>query len=123
MRRRYVEGSAVVFLFSLSNWLEMRATQKARTAISEVISLMPDEAELVGGGRVGVEQVQVGMIVAVKPGSQIPVDGVVVAGESFVNEAVGPIHAYARHVHMAGPIASQPPVKGLTVGWWYGHVC
>lgn len=72
----------------IATGLEVRATQKARTAISEVIDMVPDEAELAGGGgRVAVEEVEVGAVVVVKPGAKVPIDGDVIKGESTVNEA------------------------------------
>ena len=53
----YVEGGAVVFLFALSEWLEDRATEKARVAISAVIALKPEKAVLKSGASVPVEDV------------------------------------------------------------------
>ena len=55
----FIEGAAVVFLFSLSEWLESRATEKARAAISEVIALVPETACLLDGSTVKVRSVSI----------------------------------------------------------------
>ena len=84
----YVEGAAVVFLFAVSEWLETRATQKARVAISEVIALVPDQALLKNTGEyVPVNSVAVGTTIIIKPGAKIPLDGDVSKGSSTVDEA------------------------------------
>jgi len=89
----FTEAAAVLFLFSLSEWLSERATAKARDAVSEIIALQPDEAERVIGDndnetrKIHVEDVKLGDRLAVRPGAKIPVDGVVVAGLSNVDES------------------------------------
>src|SRR4051794_1096093 len=86
------EGAAVVFLFALAQLLEARAMERARGAIGALMDLAPAEAFVRGAGpeggtRVPVDRVVVGDVVLVKPGEKIPLDGVVVAGESHVNQA------------------------------------
>ena len=81
----YVEGAAVCFLFSLSEWLETRATEKARNAIAAVMSLRPDRAELVGGEAVEVESVQIGTRLQVRPGEKVPIDSKVVHGSTSLD--------------------------------------
>jgi len=86
------EAAAVVFLFALAQLLEARAMERARGAISALMDLAPAEAFVRGpgpggGSRVPVERVVAGDVVIVKPGEKIPLDGVVVAGESHVNQA------------------------------------
>ena len=83
----YVEGGAVVFLFALSEWLEDRATEKARVAISAVIALKPEKAVLKSGASVPVEDVKVGTTLVVKPGDKVPIDGIVKNGSSSVDQS------------------------------------
>ena len=84
---KFGEGATTLFLFSLSDWLESRASERARNAIAAIIALKPDEAELQQGGAVPVEQVKVGDIVVVRAGAKIPVDGRVVRGGASVDES------------------------------------
>ena len=83
----FVEGAAVLFLFSLSEWLESRSTDRARDAISAIISLKPESAQMQDGSTVGVEEVKIGDIVTVKAGDKVPIDGVVVSGSSTIDES------------------------------------
>jgi Cd2+/Zn2+-exporting ATPase len=83
----YVEGGAVVFLFALSEWLETRAGEKARSAIAAVMAMKPQVATLMDDTTKPVEDVAVGTRVKVKPGAQVPLDGVVSSGASTVDES------------------------------------
>jgi len=85
------EAASVVFLFALSEWLESWAEGRARKAIGSLLELAPDTAAVRGAdGRfdeVAVSQVSVGAEFLVKSGGRIPLDGVVIEGESSVNQA------------------------------------
>jgi Cd2+/Zn2+-exporting ATPase len=86
------EGAAVVFLFALAQLLEARAMERARGAIGALMDLTPADAFVRGHGpdggeRVPVDRIRVGDVVMVKPGEKIPLDGLVTAGESHVNQA------------------------------------
>ena len=82
------EGAAAVVLLSLSEWLEQRSLDKARSAIAAVSAVAPETAVLADGGReVPASEVAVGTLVAVKPGRRVPLDGVVTAGASAVDES------------------------------------
>ena len=76
----------------LGHWLETRSVRQASGALNELAKLMPDTAERVGAGgdteEVPVSELQLDDTVLVRPGANIPVDGVVVEGESKVNEAL-----------------------------------
>ena len=84
------EAAAVVFLFSFSEMLEEFTLDRAHSAIQTLMELSPQEARIKTDGRestVPVEDVAVGMIVAVRPGERVPVDGEVIAGESTIDQA------------------------------------
>lgn len=84
------EAAAVVFLFSFSEMLEDFTLDRAHSAIQTLMELSPQEARIKVDGRestVPVEDVAVGMIVAVRPGERVPVDGEVVDGESTIDQA------------------------------------
>jgi Cd2+/Zn2+-exporting ATPase len=84
------EAAMLMFLFSLSNTLEVYTMGRTRRALHALLKLRPARALVLRGGReieVEAEAVQVGERVIVKPGEAIPVDGVVVAGASLVDQS------------------------------------
>ncbi|HSK10717.1 MAG TPA: heavy metal translocating P-type ATPase, partial [Vicinamibacterales bacterium] len=84
------EAAAVIFLFALAQLLETRSMERARHAIRSLMALTPDEALVRRGGveqRLPVRELAVGDTLIVRPGERIPLDGVVSAGTSDVNQA------------------------------------
>lgn len=84
------EGAAVAFLFALSELLEAFSLARARHAVRALMKLTPETAwvkDEAGFREVPVEQVRTGATIAVKSGARIPLDGVVTAGESAVDQA------------------------------------
>lgn len=90
--QEFTEAAAVSFLFAISEWLEERATARARNALFEIVNLRPDKANLVHPSTkeivvVPAVAVPVGALVSVKTGDKIPCDGTVVSGRSTVDES------------------------------------
>ena len=84
------EGAVLMFLFSLSNTLETYAMGRTHASIRALLDMTPKEAEVYRDGglqRVPVEELRIDEVVLVRPGGQVPADGVVIKGESAVNEA------------------------------------
>ena len=84
------EAAAVVFLFSFSEMLEDFTLDRAHNEIHALMELSPEEARVKVDGRestVPVEDVAVGMIVAVRPGERVPVDGEVLTGDSTIDQS------------------------------------
>jgi P-type Cu+ transporter len=84
-------SSLIVTLILLGRLLEARARRRTGEAIKKLAGLQAKTARVVRGGRetdILVEEVEVGDEVIVRPGEKIPVDGVVVRGESAVDEAM-----------------------------------
>lgn len=84
------EGAAVIYLFSIAEFLEVWASDKARASIATLLKLSPSSALVRIEGKEVVKHihdVMVGETVIVKPGEKIPVDGIVVAGNSAINQA------------------------------------
>jgi Cd2+/Zn2+-exporting ATPase len=87
---QFFEAATVVFLFAIAQVLEARSMDRARGAIRALMDLTPAEALVRRNGadqRVSAEDVRVGDIVIVRPGEKIPIDGQVIAGDSYVNQA------------------------------------
>lgn len=88
--RDYLEAASVVFLFAVAQWLEVRTMARARQAIRALVDLAPRDALVMRDGgqeRVLLDQVEIGQVIIIRPGEKIPLDGVVTAGQSEVNEA------------------------------------
>jgi Cd2+/Zn2+-exporting ATPase len=86
----WLEAATVVWLFGVAQLLEARSLERARTAIRSLMDLAPEVAVVRRDGHdreVPVADVRTGDVVVVRPGQRLPVDGVVVAGESAVNQA------------------------------------
>ena len=87
----YVESAAMILtLITVGKMLEARAKGKTTDALKGLMKLAPKTATLLRNGqevKVPIEQVQAGDIFVVRPGENIPVDGVVEEGSSAVNES------------------------------------
>ncbi|HEX2036912.1 MAG TPA: heavy metal translocating P-type ATPase [Chloroflexota bacterium] len=88
---QWSEGATVVFLFSLGEALESYTLARTRRSIQALMAAAPETARVLEADGVertmAVETVPVGATVVVRPGDRIPLDGVVLAGESTVDQA------------------------------------
>jgi len=94
------ELSTLVTIMLLGHWLEMRSIAQAQGALKELAKLLPDTAVRVIGERmeeIPVSNLREGDLVLVRPGANIPADGVVRQGESAVSESM--ITGESRPVH------------------------
>ena len=86
----WAEAATVVFLFGVAEWLEGWADRRAQRAVEALLEIAPKSATVKRDSKfaeVPVEEVRVDETVAVKSGMNIPLDGVVLVGESAVNQA------------------------------------
>ena len=88
----YDEAASVSFLFAVSEFLEGRASTKARKALSEICALRPDHANVVHPITkeivvVPADRVPLGSLISVRTGDKITADGVVVEGTSSIDES------------------------------------
>ena len=91
MMEFYFESAAMILtLITVGKMLEARSKGKTTDALKSLMKLAPKTATLLRDGAevtVGIEQVQKGDIFVVRPGENIPVDGIVLEGTSAVNES------------------------------------
>jgi len=89
--RNLEESAIVTFLFLFGAFLEQRTLNKTRSAIKELTQMAPVSAlkKMENGEfeEVEVEDVEVGDVLLVKTGAKIPVDGLVLTGEGYINES------------------------------------
>jgi len=88
----YFETAAFLITFViLGKWLEAKAKGRTSDAIKKLMGLQPKTARVVKNGRetdIAIEDVIVGDVIVVRPGEKIPVDGIVVEGNSSVDESM-----------------------------------
>ena len=91
MNEFYFESAAMILtLITVGKMLEARSKGKTTDALKSLMKLAPKTATLIRDGQeveVSIEQVKKGDIFVVRPGENVPVDGVIVEGHSAVNEA------------------------------------
>src|SRR5690554_2555697 len=87
----YEESAIVTFLFLFGAYLEQRTLNKTRSAIRELTEMAPESAlKMMPDGNfenVDVDEVEKGDLLLVKTGTKVPVDGTVVLGDGYINEA------------------------------------
>lgn len=85
------ELTTLITVMLLGHWIEMRAVSGAQGALKELSKLLPDTAEVIRDGKtenIPLSELKEGDVVLVRPGTKIPADGVIVDGESDVNESM-----------------------------------
>ncbi|CAA7048805.1 unnamed protein product [Microthlaspi erraticum] len=106
----YTEAAAVVFLFTIAEWLQTRASYKATAVMQSLMSLAPQKAVIAETGEeVAVDDLKINTVIAVKAGETIPIDGVVVDGNCEVDEKT-----------LTGEAFPVPKLKDSTV--WAGTI-
>ena len=92
IQEAFFETSAMLILFiRFGKWLEIRARGRASQALKALLQLQPDRALLLDAGKekeVAADSLHVGDQVVVRPGQKVPVDGIVVEGESVIDESM-----------------------------------
>lgn len=84
----YTEGCAVVFLFTIGEFLQSLAVQRSRKSIRNMLELKPDEVTVIRDGREVVivpQEVNVGDLMIIKPGEKLDVDGEIVDGNAEID--------------------------------------
>lgn len=86
----YWELATLIDVMLLGHWIEMASVQGASQALEHLAQLVPSVAHRLVGDRmedVSVSELQAGELILIRPGEQVPIDGVVREGASSVNEA------------------------------------
>ncbi len=86
--QEFPEAVGVMLFYRIGEYFEDRATEQSRTQIMEAVDMRPEVVNLVVGNDIKVvdaEEAEVGDIVLVRPGDRIPLDGVIIDGESRID--------------------------------------
>ena len=84
----YVEAVAVMLFYQIGEWFQSYAVGKSRRNISELMDIRPDYANLESDGEIQTvdpDELEIGSIIVVRPGEKVPIDGVIVEGNSSLD--------------------------------------
>lgn len=84
----YTEAVAVMLFYQIGEWFQAYAVGKSRKNISELMDIRPDYANIEQNGqliRMDPDEVEIGTVIVVQPGEKVPIDGLVIEGESSLN--------------------------------------
>jgi Cu2+-exporting ATPase len=88
----YYEAAALLITFVLfGHWMEMKSRRGTTDALQALFDLVPPQARIIKNGKevsVPTSEVEVGDILVLKPGDKVPVDGIVMSGETSIDEAL-----------------------------------
>ena len=86
----WTEGAILIFIFAVSGALETYTMNKSHKEISSLMELQPEEALLISNGdekKVPVSELHVGDQILIKPGERVPSDGMIIKGQTNIDEA------------------------------------
>ncbi|WP_228037631.1 copper-translocating P-type ATPase [Nodosilinea sp. LEGE 06152] len=115
----YWELATLIVIMLLGHWIEMASVQGASRALDELSTLVPSEAHRMRNGQIDdvpASDIQVGDIILIRPGEQIPNDGEVIEGSTSVNESFltgesRPVHKQVGDEVVAGSINTDGSVQ------------
>ncbi len=83
----YAEAVGIMLFYRVGEHFEHRAMERSRSQIMEAVDLRPETVTLKSGAIIPAKQAKVGDLLLVRPGDRIPLDGIVVSGESHIDTA------------------------------------
>ncbi len=84
----YFEAIAVMLFYQVGEWFQSYAVGKSRRNISELMDFRPDYANIEREGKleqVDPDEVEIGSVIIVQPGEKVPIDGIILEGNSSLN--------------------------------------
>ncbi|WP_026660093.1 heavy metal translocating P-type ATPase [Butyrivibrio sp. AC2005] len=106
----YSEALAVMLFYQIGELFQSYAVGKSRASITELMSIAPEYANVIlENGDVcetDPEEVEIGTVLLIKPGEKIPIDGIVIEGESFIDTSAITGESVPRRVTEGGEVIS-----------------
>lgn len=97
----YTEAVAVMLFYQIGEWFQAYAVGKSRKNISDLMDIRPDYANIERSAKieqVAPESVEVGTVIVVQPGEKVPIDGIVIRGETSLNTSALTGESLPKHV-------------------------
>lgn len=105
----YVEAIAVMLFYQIGELFQSYAVGKSRRNISELMDIRPDHANIEFDGeleQVDPDEVEPGSVIVVQPGEKIPIDGIIINGNSTLNTSALTGESLPRNVHEGDEVVS-----------------
>lgn len=105
----FPEAVAVMLFYQIGDLFEDYAVDKSRDSIAEMMDICPEQAYIERNGEIEAvdpDEVEVGTIIVVRPGERVPLDGIIVKGETELDTAALTGESLPRNVFTGDPIAS-----------------
>ncbi len=105
----YTEAVAVMLFYQIGEWFQSYAVGKSRRNISDLMDIRPDYANIEVDGQleqVDPDEVEIGSIIVVQPGEKVPIDGIVIEGESSLNTSALTGESVPRDIHAGEEVTS-----------------
>ena len=105
----FPEAVAVMLFYQIGDLFEDYAVDKSRDSIAEMLDICPEQAYIERNGEIKAvdpDEVEVGTIIVVRPGERVPLDGIIVKGETELDTAALTGESLPRNVFTGDPIAS-----------------
>ena len=115
----YWELATLVDIMLLGHWVEMASVQGASRALENLVELVPSQAHRLNNGRVedvSVSEIQTEDVILIRPGEQVPNDGIVIEGNTNINESFltgesRPVSKHQGDEVVAGSVNGEGSVK------------
>jgi Cd2+/Zn2+-exporting ATPase len=105
----FAEGVAVMLFYQVGEYFQDRAVEKSRRSIADLMAITPDHANLLQGDsivEVNPNDVNIGDVILIKTGERIPLDAIVISGESQIDTSSLTGESIPREVTVGSPIVS-----------------
>lgn len=105
----FPEAVAVMLFYQIGDLFEDCAVDKSRDSIAEMMDICPEQAYIERNGEIEAvdpDEVEIGTIIVVRPGERVPLDGIIVKGETELDTAALTGESLPRNVFTGDPIAS-----------------
>ena len=106
----YTEAIAVMLFYQTGEWFQSYAVGKSRKSIGSLMDIRPDSANIEDENgvisKVDPDDVEIGTVIVVQPGEKIPIDGIVVEGESALNTSALTGESIPKNVRIGDEVIS-----------------
>lgn len=105
----YTEAIAVMLFYQVGEWFQSYAVGKSRRNISELMDIRPDYANIEKDGeleQVDPDEVEPGSVIVVRPGEKVPIDGIILDGDTTLNTSALTGESLPREAHEGDEVLS-----------------
>ena len=116
----YTEAVAVMLFYQIGEWFQSYAIGKSRQNISDLMDIRPDYANIESFGKIeqiDPSEVEIGTTIIIEAGEKIPIDGVIIEGNSTLNTSALTGESLPRNVNIGDEVMRILPRRRFWI-WW-----